>query len=257
MKVMDVHDFAMEVAKAMIWPSVIIDNGSCEDVTEIRIKVENYNSHEILQRLVELLSEMNIVITNVYMCWDGSWGNWRRPMEVLNVTDSFGNKIRDQNVINYIKKELHAIKDGKSFVYCSVRESDKVAYSEAYCSIELTGTDKRGLCKVRGDRAGPYCEMMQAEICTHISQMLAIFRATSLVKQSSCQYLSLKPAQETTASFLFDTLFDRPIPPNLKLFYQNNASNKCTIMSSKIQKKVRVIRLPSVDGKGSKTSRIK
>ncbi|XP_074300406.1 ACT domain-containing protein ACR4-like [Silene latifolia] len=249
---MDVYESYRKLLKKFNTPSprVVIDNDSFEAVTVIKVEISN--RHGILIHAVKLLVEMNIVITKSCISLVGTdfYINF-------NVTDLCRNKIRDQKVLDYIKK---AIEDDYS-LRASMRKFDRVASSELHYSTELTGIDKQGLCKVCRALAGLDCETVNTEICTHFSGMFAICRAVSLIKQSSCRYIFLTCSQEAAESFLFETLFERPKPRNLEPNYQNYASNRCTssstVMSSRIQKKIRVMRLPSVNGKRSKTSRIK
>ncbi|XP_057481324.1 ACT domain-containing protein ACR6 isoform X2 [Actinidia eriantha] len=145
-------------------PSVIIDNNTCKDATVIQ--VDSFNKHGILLEVVQVLTDLNLVITKAYISSDGGWF-----MDVFNVVDRDGNKIRDEKVINYIRKTL----ENDSFFLPPLRESVGVMPSEEHTSIELAGTDRPGLlsevCAVLADLC---CNVVNAEIWTHNSRAAAV-----------------------------------------------------------------------------------
>ncbi|XP_020980773.1 ACT domain-containing protein ACR6 isoform X2 [Arachis duranensis] len=136
-------------------PRVVIDNNACEDATVIQ--VDSVNKHGILLDVVQVLSDMNLVIT------------------MFNVIDHNGNKIRDKEVIDYIQRRLE---NNPSFAP-SFRESVGVVPTEEYTSIELTGTDRPGLlsevCAVLADL---HCNVVNAEIWTHNTRAAAVVNVT-------------------------------------------------------------------------------
>ncbi|QHO47243.1 hypothetical protein HN51_016635 [Arachis hypogaea] len=149
-------------------PRVVIDNNACEDATVIQ--VDSVNKHGILLDVVQVLSDMNLVITKAYISSDGVWF-----MDVFNVIDHNGNKIRDKEVIDYIQRRLE---NNPSFAP-SFRESVGVVPTEEYTSIELTGTDRPGLlsevCAVLADL---HCNVVNAEIWTHNTRAAAVVNVT-------------------------------------------------------------------------------
>ncbi|KAH9623622.1 hypothetical protein KSS87_008597 [Heliosperma pusillum] len=145
-------------------PRVVIDNDSSDVATVIQ--VDSVNKHGTLLQVVQVLSDMNLTIKKAYISSDGGWF-----MDVFNVTDYYGNKIRDQEVINYIQKTI----ESDASLMPSVRESVGVTPSEEVTSIELTGTDRPGLlsevCAVLTDLD---CNVVNAEIWTHNSRAAAV-----------------------------------------------------------------------------------
>ncbi|CAA0813137.1 ACT domain-containing protein ACR6 [Striga hermonthica] len=85
-------------------PMVVIDNDSCEDATVIQ--VDSVNKHGILLQVVQVLTDLNLVIKKAYISSDGGWF-----MDVFNVINRDGEKVRDQEVINYIQKRLKSDED--------------------------------------------------------------------------------------------------------------------------------------------------
>ncbi|TYH52783.1 hypothetical protein ES332_D09G051400v1 [Gossypium tomentosum] len=78
---------------------VVIDNNACEDATVIQ--VDSVNKHGILLEVVQVLTDMNLTIIKAYISFDGGWF-----MDVFNVVDNDGNKIRDKEVMDYIQSIL-------------------------------------------------------------------------------------------------------------------------------------------------------
>ncbi|XP_021662507.2 ACT domain-containing protein ACR6 isoform X1 [Hevea brasiliensis] len=147
---------------------VVIDNDACEDATVIQ--VDSVNKHGILLEVVQVLTDMNLVITKAYISSDGGWF-----MDVFNVINQDGKKIRDKEDIGYIQRRLES---NASFVP-SLRGSVGVMPSEEHTSIELTGSDRPGLlsevCAVLTDL---HCNVVNAEIWTHNARAAAVVHVT-------------------------------------------------------------------------------
>ncbi|KAE9584457.1 hypothetical protein Lal_00042722 [Lupinus albus] len=149
-------------------PRVVIDNNACEDATVIQ--VDSVNKHGILLDVVQVLSDMNLLITKAYISSDGLFF-----MDVFNVIDRNGDKIRDTEIIDYIQRRLE---NNPGFAP-SMRESVGVVPSEEHTSIELTGIDRPGLlsevCAVLTDL---HCNVVNAEIWTHNNRAAAVVHVT-------------------------------------------------------------------------------
>ncbi|KAF8016891.1 hypothetical protein BT93_H2178 [Corymbia citriodora subsp. variegata] len=149
-------------------PRVVIDNNSCEDATVIQ--VDSVNKHGILLEVVQVLIDMNLTITKAYIISDGGWF-----MDVFNVIDCDGKKIREKEVIDYIKRRLESNASFSS----SFRESVGFMPSNEHTSIELSGTDRPGLlsevCAVLADL---HCNVVNAEIWTHNARAAAVVHVT-------------------------------------------------------------------------------
>ncbi|MBA0563336.1 hypothetical protein Golob_008318, partial [Gossypium lobatum] len=50
---------------------VVIDNESCKTATVIR--VDSANRHGILLEVVQILTDINLIITKAYISSDGNW----------------------------------------------------------------------------------------------------------------------------------------------------------------------------------------
>ncbi|KAK9104105.1 hypothetical protein Scep_020949 [Stephania cephalantha] len=161
-------DEVAKLIRRMNPPRVVIDNETCEYATVVQ--VDSVNKHGILLEVVQVLTDLKLIITKAYISSDGGWF-----MDVFKVTDREGNKIRDAEVINYIKKMLET--DAQYFPTTS--SSVGVMPSREHTSIELTGTDRPGLlsevCAVLADL---HCNVVNAEIWTHNDRAAAVVHVT-------------------------------------------------------------------------------
>ncbi|KAI3463128.1 hypothetical protein Pfo_019791 [Paulownia fortunei] len=147
---------------------VVIDNDSCEDATVIQ--VDSVHKHGILLEVVQVLTDLNLVIRKAYISSDGGWF-----MDVFNVIDSNGKKIIDQELISYIQKRIESNDD----LVPSLQGMVGLVPSEEHTCIELTGTDRPGLlselCAVLTDL---HCNVVNAEIWTHNARAAAVVHVT-------------------------------------------------------------------------------
>lgn len=156
-------------------PRVVIDNESCINATVVR--VDSANKYGILLEVVQVLTDLNLIIVKAYITSDGGWF-----MDVFNVTDQEGRKIRDEatitGIVDYIRKSLGA---DSSFVPSRRRSVDFTPSSD-YTSIELTGTDRPGLLsEVSAVLTDLKCNVVTAEIWTHNSRAAAVMQVTDEV----------------------------------------------------------------------------
>ncbi|KAG8642753.1 ACT domain-containing protein ACR1 isoform X4 [Manihot esculenta] len=122
-------------------PRVCIDNDACQDCT--LVKVDSANKHGILLEMVQVLTDLDLVISKSYISSDGVWF-----MDVFHVTDQLGIKITDESLILYIQQALCASrKEGisKELQNCLKREVRPPHVSMGHTALEITGTDRPGL----------------------------------------------------------------------------------------------------------------
>ncbi|KAH6813796.1 ACT domain repeat 6 [Perilla frutescens var. frutescens] len=150
-------------------PRVVIDNDACVDATIIQ--VDSVNKHGILLQVVQILTDLDLVIKKAYISSDGGWF-----MDVFNVIDRDGNKIRDEEIISYIQERLESNDD---MVEPSLKGLVGLVPSEEHTCIELTGRDRPGLlsevCAVLTDLQ---CNVVNAEIWTHNERAAAVVLVT-------------------------------------------------------------------------------
>ncbi|PWA57520.1 ACT domain-containing protein [Artemisia annua] len=170
-------------------PRVVIDNESCKNATVIQ--VDSANKHGILLEVVQVLTDLNFIVTKAYISSDGGWF-----MDVFNVTDSEGNKITDEEILDYIQKVLGS---DSSFT-----KSVGVTSSTDRTVIELIGTDRPGLLsEVCAVLTHLKCNVLNAEVWTHNTRAAFIVQVTddesglavsdherlSIIKQMLCNVL--------------------------------------------------------------------
>nr|GEV15038.1 ACT domain-containing protein ACR4-like isoform X1 [Tanacetum cinerariifolium] len=148
-------------------PRVVIDNDSCQNATIIQ--VDSANKHGILLEVVQVLTDLNFVITKGYISSDGGWF-----MDVFNVTDQEGNKITDEEVLEYVRKAL-----GSESSFMTSVKSIGVTPTEDHTVIELTGSDRPGLlselCAVLTHLK---CNVLNAEVWTHNTRAASVMQVT-------------------------------------------------------------------------------
>ncbi|XP_044491411.1 ACT domain-containing protein ACR4-like [Mangifera indica] len=163
----DSDDQYEKLIKRMNPPRVVIDNETCKHATVIQ--VDSQNKHGILLEVVQVLTDLNLVITKAYISSDGGWF-----MDVFNVTDQNGNKVTDEGMLDYIKKCL-----GPEDCYSSSMRTVGVKPSMDHTAIELTGSDRPGLLsEVSAVLTHLKCNVVNAEVWTHNRRAAAVMHVT-------------------------------------------------------------------------------
>ncbi|CAA7393374.1 unnamed protein product [Spirodela intermedia] len=153
-------------------PRVVIDNESCGNATVIQ--VDSANKHGILLEVVQVLTDLNLVISKAYISSDGGWF-----MDVFNVTDREGKKLGDEVTVNAVADFIRKSLGADSGYLPSKRRSVGVAASSEYTSIELTGTDRPGLLsEVSAVLNSLKCNVVNAEVWTHNTRAAAVMHVT-------------------------------------------------------------------------------
>ncbi|KAI3954475.1 hypothetical protein MKW92_053460 [Papaver armeniacum] len=164
----DMDDEYEKLIKRMNPPSVVMDNEACKNATVIR--VDSANKHGILLDVVQVLTDLNLIITKAYISSDGGWF-----MDVFNVTDQDGNKLQDEGILDYIRKSLGADSD---FIPTRNRSVGVESVTD-HTAIELTGNDRPGLLsEVSAVLTDLKCNVVSAEVWTHNTRAAAVVRVT-------------------------------------------------------------------------------
>ncbi|URD77912.1 Omega-hydroxypalmitate O-feruloyl [Musa troglodytarum] len=160
-----------EFAKLIRWmnpPRVVIDNDSHHDATVVR--VDSVNKHGILLEVVQVLTDLDLVISKAYISSDGSWF-----MDVFNVTDRDGNKVWNKEIISYITKSL----ESDACFFPKLRSSVGITPSKEQTLIEVTGSDRPGLLsEICAVLATQLCHVDKAELWTHNTRVAAVLHVT-------------------------------------------------------------------------------
>ncbi|KAG8062461.1 hypothetical protein GUJ93_ZPchr0003g17179 [Zizania palustris] len=80
-------------------PGVVVDNETREDCT--LVKVDSVNRDGVLLEMVQLLTDLDLVISKSYISSDGGW-----LMDVFHVTDQMGCKLTDPSLPEFIQRAL-------------------------------------------------------------------------------------------------------------------------------------------------------
>ncbi|KAD2804039.1 hypothetical protein E3N88_37416 [Mikania micrantha] len=149
-------------------PRVTVDH--IADKNSTLIKVDSANKRGSLLEVVQVLTDLNLLIKRAYISSDGGWF-----MDVFHVTDQYGNKLSEDIVTDHIMQSLG--RRGCSFR--SLRGSVGVQYASENTTIELTGRDRPGLLsEVFAVLTDLKCNVVAAEIWTHNSRMASIVYIT-------------------------------------------------------------------------------
>ncbi|KAH9757309.1 ACT domain-containing protein ACR3 [Citrus sinensis] len=142
-------------------PRASVDNSSCPECTVV--KVDSVNKPGILLEVVQVLSDLDLIITKAYISSDGGWF-----MDVFHVIDQQGKKITDGKTIDYIEKALgpkgHITAGAKTW------PSKQVGVHSVgdHTAIELIGRDRPGLLsEISAVLANLRFNVAAAEVWTH------------------------------------------------------------------------------------------
>ncbi|XP_020582963.1 ACT domain-containing protein ACR4-like [Phalaenopsis equestris] len=146
---------------------VSVDNETRDNHTII--KVDSANIHGILLEMVQVLSDLNLVISKSYISSDGGW-----LMDVFHVTDHHGHKLTDPNLIQHIRKSLSVAQKQKGSSTSAKVKTSLINFVRAnslnsYCSaLEITTNDHPGLLsEVTAILSELSCGVGSGEIWTH------------------------------------------------------------------------------------------
>nr|XP_023905798.1 ACT domain-containing protein ACR4-like [Quercus suber]POF26902.1 act domain-containing protein acr4 [Quercus suber] len=149
-------------------PRVTVDNASSRKAT--LIKVDSANKRGTLLELVQVLTDLNLIIRRAYISSDGEWF-----MDVFHVTDQNGNKLFDDDLAERIQQSLGP----RARSFRSLRRSVGVQAAMEHTTIELTGRDRPGLLsEVFAVLADLKCNVVAAEVWTHNSRMASVVYIT-------------------------------------------------------------------------------
>ncbi|KAK2996303.1 hypothetical protein RJ639_026026 [Escallonia herrerae] len=142
-------------------PGVSVDNTTCTDCT--LVQVDSVNRPGILLEVVQILTDLDLVITKAYISSDGGWF-----MDVFHVTDPHGNKVTDSKIIDYIEKALGPKGHTADGLKTWAGQKIGVHSMGDHTAIELIGRDRPGLLsEVSAVLANLHINVVAAEVWTH------------------------------------------------------------------------------------------
>ncbi|MED6199264.1 Arsenical-resistance protein 3, variant 2 [Stylosanthes scabra] len=159
-------------------PRVSVDNTSCHDCT--LIKVDSVNKPGILLEVVQILTDLDFIITKAYISSDGGWF-----MDVFHVTDQQGKKITDSKTIDFVEKALgpkgHSTEGVKNW------PSKRVGVHSVgdHTAIELIGRDRPGLLsEISAVLASLHFNVVAAEVWTHNRRIACVLYVSDTTSQT-------------------------------------------------------------------------
>ncbi|XAR62884.1 [Protein-PII] uridylyltransferase [Bertholletia excelsa] len=142
-------------------PRVSVDNTTCKDCT--LVKVDSVNKPGILLEVVQILSDLDLIITKAYISSDGGWF-----MDVFHVTDQQGNKITDIKIIDCIEKALGPNGYNRGGLETWPGKRVGVHSLGENTAIEIIGRDRPGLLsEISAVLANLHFNVVAAEAWTH------------------------------------------------------------------------------------------
>ncbi|KAK7255740.1 hypothetical protein RIF29_29159 [Crotalaria pallida] len=159
-------------------PRVSVDNDSCHDCT--LIKVDSVNKPGILLEVVQILTDLDFIITKAYISSDGGWF-----MDVFHVTDQQGKKITDSKTIDIIEKALGP--KGQSTEGVKSFQGKRVGVHSVgdHTAIELIGRDRPGLLsEISAVLANLHFNVIAAEVWTHKRRIACVLYVNDVTNQS-------------------------------------------------------------------------
>ncbi|GJN15624.1 hypothetical protein PR202_gb02555 [Eleusine coracana subsp. coracana] len=165
----DEDDEYAKLVRRMNPPRVVIDNEACDSATVIR--VDRVKKHGILLEAVQVLVDLDLIVTKAYISSDGNWF-----MDVFNVTDQDGSKLVDKETMDHIQECLASEDD---LVPGATTGHSPPLEDEPTTTIELTGADRPGLLsEVCAVLASQSCNIVKAEVWTHVKRAAAVVQVT-------------------------------------------------------------------------------
>ncbi|KAK8706491.1 hypothetical protein V6N13_050053 [Hibiscus sabdariffa] len=145
-------------------PRVTVDNATSRTAT--LIKVDSANKRGSLLEVVQVLTDLDLIIRRAYISSDGDWF-----MDVFHVTDQHGNKLSEVDVAEKIQQQLGP----RAYSFRSLARSVGVQSASKQTIIELTGRDRPGLLsEIFAVLTDLKCNVVAAEVWTHNSRMASV-----------------------------------------------------------------------------------
>ncbi|KAM2363385.1 hypothetical protein TB2_002326 [Malus domestica] len=149
-------------------PRVSVDNSSCSDCT--LVKVDSVNKPGILLEVVQILTDLDLIITKAYISSDGGWF-----MDVFHVTDQQGKKVTDSKTIDYIEKALGPKGHITDLLNAWPGKGVGVHSIGDHTAIELIGRDRPGLLsEISAVLANLHFNVIAADVWTHNGRIACV-----------------------------------------------------------------------------------
>ncbi|XP_074585721.1 ACT domain-containing protein ACR8-like [Curcuma longa] len=111
-------------------PRVVIDNVVCGTATIVKVDSSS-SKHGALMEVVQVIADLNLSVKKAYFSYDGRWF-----MDVFHITDRFGRKLTDENVLSCLEQ---------SFDTGNAESRGSHDGPKKLTVLELIGNDRPGL----------------------------------------------------------------------------------------------------------------
>ncbi|KAJ9167720.1 hypothetical protein P3X46_019324 [Hevea brasiliensis] len=149
---------------------VCIDNESMEDYTVV--KVDSVNKQGLLLEVVQVLTDMNLIISKGYISCDAGWF-----MDVFHVKDEHGKKLTDQSVIDYLHQAINTTRETPSPAKAKAYVNDffEGDHTSEHTAIEMSGTDRPGLfSEISAALVDLHCNIVEAHAWSHNARLACV-----------------------------------------------------------------------------------
>ncbi|XP_024391748.1 ACT domain-containing protein ACR3 [Physcomitrium patens] len=152
-------------------PRVTIENDTSDNVTVVQ--VHSADRHGILLNVVQVLTDLDLVIVKSDMFSDKGWF-----FDVFHVVDHSGNKVRDRSVLDHIQNSLGYRTRREQSSADLLRRSSGLSVSD-HTVVELTGPDRPGLLsEISAILTQLDCNVNAAEVWTHNLRVACVIYLT-------------------------------------------------------------------------------
>ncbi|XP_051140576.1 ACT domain-containing protein ACR1-like isoform X2 [Andrographis paniculata] len=135
------------------------------------VKVDSANKNGMLLEMVQVLTDLDLVISKSYISSDGGW-----LMDVFHVTDQQGNKLTDETLIYYVEEGICASRQASMKAKPINRQEVRPRHVlTGHMALEMTGVDRPGvLSEMTAVLAELGCHISAAAAWTHNNRAACI-----------------------------------------------------------------------------------
>ncbi|KAK8444247.1 hypothetical protein SEVIR_9G105000v4 [Setaria viridis] len=188
-------------------PGVVVDNEIREDCT--LVKVDSVNRDGVLLEMVQLLTDLDLVISKSYISSDGGW-----LMDVFHVTDQIGRKLTDPSLPEFIQRALvpfHRPRNGPSpkFTTCLGNVVGPGGPDVSDCAaLEFTVHDRPGLLSsITSVLVDNGCHVASGQAWTHNGRAAGVLYVTATADAAGATAL-LHPSRWARIERLVNAVVD-------------------------------------------------
>ncbi|CAL4927114.1 unnamed protein product [Urochloa decumbens] len=189
-------------------PGVVVDNETREDCT--LVKVDSVNRDGVLLEMVQLLTDLDLVISKSYISSDGGW-----LMDVFHVTDQVGRKLTDPSLPEFIQRALvpsfhRAGRPSPKFTTCLGNVVGPGGPDVSDCAaLEFTVHDRPGLLSsITSVLADNGCHVASGQAWTHNGRAAGVLYVTASASGGAAAAPPMNPGRWARIERLVNAVVD-------------------------------------------------